>query len=96
MLAIASVARYVSVGRFDLATLSDSGPTLDIREQLARIDKMQLDLNKIQVEIIKTQIDTEKVRIETRLAPWTIVITALGAGAALFAAGAAFTKLMIG
>ena len=79
-----------------MATLPDTGSTLDIREQLARIDKMQLDLNKIQVEIIKTQIDTEKVKVDTRLAPWTIIITALGAGAALFAAGAAFTKLMIG
>ena len=55
-------------------------PGLDIREQIARIDKLILE--------------TGKARQETRLAPGTIVITALGAGAALFAAGAASAKLI--
>ncbi|WP_375381362.1 hypothetical protein [uncultured Sphingomonas sp.] len=59
-----------------------SEPPFDIREQLARIDKLMAE--------------TGKIRQETRLAPWTIVVTALGAGAALFAAGAAFTKLVLG
>ena len=73
-----------------LATTSPySEPTLDIREQIARIDKMQAELSKIQVEITK-------VRRDTSLAPWTVAFTGLGAGAALFAAGMAFTKLLIG
>uniref|UniRef100_UPI0035CA7CE3 hypothetical protein n=1 Tax=uncultured Sphingomonas sp. TaxID=158754 RepID=UPI0035CA7CE3 len=80
-----------------MATVSDADyPKLDMREQLVRIDKMQAELNKIQIEMTKLHVDTDQVRLDTRLAPWTLVITSLGAGAALFAAGAAFTKLLIG
>jgi hypothetical protein len=77
--------------------------SLDIREQVARIDKTQAELSRIQGELNKWQIEslkmraeTAKVERETRLAPWSIVFTGLGAGAALFAAGAAFTKLIAG
>ena len=91
--------------------------SLDIREQVARIDRTQAELsriqgelNKWQIESLKARAETEKVQTEaakaraetakierdTRLAPWAIVFTGLGAGAALFAAGAAFTKLISG
>ena len=66
-----------------MATLSDvPEPTLDVREQIARIDKLIIEAGK--------------TRLDTRLAPWQIVTTALGAGAALFAAGAAFMKIISG
>lgn len=57
-------------------------PTLDIREQIARIDKLIVEAGKVKQDI--------------RIAPWTLVVTALGAGAALFAAGMAFAKLIVG
>ena len=66
-----------------MATLPDTPePTLDIREQIARIDKLIVEAGK--------------TRLDTRLAPMQIMVTALGAGAALFAAGAAFMKVISG
>jgi ABC-type Fe3+-siderophore transport system permease subunit len=57
---------------------------LNIREQIARIDQMLADHD----------------RQEMRYAPWVlilpVVVGALTAGAALFAAGAAFMKLFNG
>ena len=70
------------------AAPTDDQP-FDLREQLARIDKMQ-------AEIQKHYDDAAKVRQETKLAPLTVIFTGLGAGAALFAAGGAFVKLLAG
>ena len=56
--------------------------TRDIREQIARIDKLIIEAGK--------------TRQETRFAPVTLVFTGMGAAAAFFAAGAAFAKLLIG
>ncbi len=53
---------------------------LNLREQLARIDNLLAD--------------TAKKQREYHLAPWQIAITMLGGGAAVFAAGAAFMKLV--
>ena len=53
---------------------------LDIREKLAHIDQMLAD--------------HDRKRQEIRLAPWQLVITGMATGAALFAAGAAFFKLL--
>ena len=114
-------------------------PTLDIREQIARIDRMQAELQKTQAEISKWQSDAiranlrdqaeierwqadmaqsrarsqaeadkwqvdmaqaraqaTKLEKDTQLAPWTVVFTGMGAAAAFFAAGVAFTKLFTG
>ena len=57
-------------------------PDLDIREKLAHIDQMLAD--------------HDRKRQEVRLAPWQIALTGMGGGAALFAAGAAFFKLLSG
>jgi len=64
------------------STPETTEPPLDIREQIARIDKLIVEAGK--------------TRQDTRFAPWSLLATGLGAGAALFAAGAAFTKLLIG
>ena len=64
-------------------------PTSDAREPDARIDQILADIE----QKLATPV---KIKQETRVAPWTVAITALGAGAALFAAGAAFAKLLIG
>jgi ABC-type Fe3+-siderophore transport system permease subunit len=53
---------------------------IDVREKLAHIDQMLAD--------------HDRKRQEIRYAPWLAVITGLTAGAALFAAGAAFMKLL--
>lgn len=64
-------------------------PPLDIREQIARIDRMQVEISKWKVEMSKTA-------QETRYGPFILIFTGMGAAAAFFAAGAAFTKLLIG
>lgn len=72
----------------------DEVAQLDIREKLAHIDLMlaQHDLSRVQSELGRSQRD--RVRQEMRFAPWAATISGLTAGAALFAAGAAFMKLL--
>lgn len=53
--------------------------TLDIREKLAHIDLMLAD--------------HDRKRQEITLAPWQLMLSAMTAGAAFFAAGAAFVKI---
>ena len=60
--------------------MSDTGAELDIREKLAHIDQMLTD--------------HDRKRQEIRLAPWQLALSGMTAGAALFAAGAAFMKLV--
>lgn len=55
---------------------------LDLREQIARIDLLQADLQRRQQEV--------------HLAPWQIAGTLFAGAAAFFAAGAAFIKLIGG
>jgi hypothetical protein len=54
--------------------------TLDIREKLAHIDAMLAD--------------HDRKRQEIRLAPWALVIAGMTSGAAFFAAGIAFMKIL--
>lgn len=63
-----------------MATILDEQP-LDLREQIARIDQLLAD--------------AARKRQEVRIAPWQIVVTSLGAGAAIFAAGAGFIALIL-
>lgn len=87
-----------------MATYPDNpGFSLDIREQIARIDKTQAELSRIQGELNKWQLEemkmrakTAKIERDTRLAPWSMIFTVLGAASAFFAAGAAFMKLATG
>ena len=61
--------------------MSDAGTNgLDIREKMSHIDEMLAA--------------HDRMRQEIRLAPWQIALTGMAAGAALFAAGAAFFKLL--
>jgi hypothetical protein len=53
---------------------------LDVREKLAHIDQMLAD--------------HDRKRQEIRFAPWLAVLSGMTAGAALFAAGAAFIKVL--
>jgi hypothetical protein len=60
----------------------------DIAEQEIRISKMVS-------EILLITEDTMKRRQDIRYAPWTIVLTCMGAGAALLGAGAALMALFL-
>jgi hypothetical protein len=53
---------------------------LDIREKLAHIDQMLAD--------------HDRKRQEIRFAPWLAVVSGMTAGAAFFAAGVAFIKVL--
>ena len=53
---------------------------LNLREKLAHIDQMLAD--------------HDRKRQETHFAPWQLALTGMGTGAAVFAAGAAFFKLL--
>ena len=73
-----------------MATTPDQrDPILDIREQLVRIDQMHANIQQALA-------NAAKVQQETRFGPFTLLFTALGSGAALFAAGAGFAKLLLG
>ena len=72
-----------------------------LRERLAQIDRAQEETRKFASEQHKLAAKTAKLAAEAAklsrdrgLAPWQIVITAMGTGAALFAAGAAFLNLL--
>jgi hypothetical protein len=53
---------------------------LDIREKLAHIDQMLAD--------------HDRTRQEIYYAPWQVMVSGMTAGAALFAAGIAFIKIL--
>lgn len=61
---------------------------LDIREQLARIDRELADAHA-------KSADAANHQSETRWRPWQVVAAAAGAGAALFAAGGGFVALIL-
>lgn len=63
-----------------MAATTDDAAGLDIREKLAHIDQMLAD--------------HDRKRQEIRLAPWQMALGGMTAGAALFAAGAAFIKVL--
>jgi hypothetical protein len=57
-------------------------------------DAERLKIRQIIADIDQKRADTERKRQEVRLAPWSLVAGGAAAGAALFAAGAAFLKLL--
>jgi ABC-type Fe3+-siderophore transport system permease subunit len=70
---------------------------LELREKLAHIDQMLADNQRIFADMKRIDADHDRKRQEIRYQPWVLivpsVIGALTAGAALFAAGAAFMRL---
>jgi hypothetical protein len=59
---------------------------LDIRAKLAYIDALLADHDRIRQQILFAP--------ENRLAPWQLACVGMTTGAALFAAGGAFVKLL--
>lgn len=60
--------------------------TLDLREQIARIDRMQEETRKFAAE-------HRKIDRDDTLAGWQVAIAGMTAGAALVGATAAFIKI---
>ena len=56
--------------------------------------KLQQESDKLGAEQRKLAAESRKLSRDTSLAPFTLAVTAAGAGAALFAAGGAFFRLM--
>ena len=63
-----------------MATVPNIPDQLDLREQIARIDKMQVEISKIKTDI--------------KFAPWQYVFGGIGAGAALLAAATGLVALL--
>ena len=70
-----------------MATVPNITEQLDLREQIARIDKMQ-------AEIHKTQAELSKITLDVRFYPGTLLFQGTLAAAALVGAGAAIAKLL--
>ncbi|HYZ42306.1 MAG TPA: hypothetical protein VE687_17045 [Stellaceae bacterium] len=90
-----------------MTTPEDSTAQLNIREKLAHIDQMFADTDRLraetrnlaalrQAEVEQALTDIARGRQAMRLASWQLMATGMTAGAALFAAGAAFIKLLGG
>ena len=71
-------------------------PDIDLREKLAHIDLMLQQHDRVRQEIGHADAQRARVLQEIRYQPWLAAISGMTAGAALFAAGAAFVKLMGG
>ena len=60
---------------------------LNISEQIARIDRTRAEIQMLIA-------GADKSRQDARYAPWQVLAAASAAGAALFAAGGTFVKLL--
>ena len=67
---------------------------LDLQEQLARVFRMNEETLKFTAEQHKLQAEAAKLERDRSYLPVTLVAALMGAGAALFAAGAGFLKLL--
>jgi hypothetical protein len=68
--------------------MSDTSTDLNLRDVLARIDRQQAESQKFIAEQRKLMAEAAKLERDRAILPWTVAATLLGAGAALFAAGA--------
>jgi aspartate/methionine/tyrosine aminotransferase len=73
--------------------MSDTAETLNLQEVIARIDRAQAETEKFVAEQRKLIAESLKLDRDRVIMPWQVVTT-LGAGAALFAAGAGFIKII--
>lgn len=77
--------------------MSEIAPdTLDIREQIVRIDRALNESAKFRSERAKSDAQAKKLGRDYDFHPWQIVITLMAAGGALVGAGAALMKVLGG
>jgi hypothetical protein len=65
-----------------------------IERDLAEAPALRAETERFVAEQRKLMAESGKLERNRTLLPWTVVATLLGAGAALFAAGAGFVKLI--
>ena len=82
---------------------ADYPTRLNLAELVARIERQQEETRKFVSEQHKLNAEADKLASEARkldrdrsFLPWTVAATLLGAGAARFAAGVGFIKLIGG
>lgn len=68
---------------------------LDMAEQVTRIERAQEETRKFVAEQHKLLAERDKMTRESQTELWKVVITALGAGAALIIAGATLAKVFL-
>ena len=68
--------------------------SVDLEEQLARIEQMRASTEKALIDIQKTRVDIDKVLTDTRMVSIATIFQGLIAVAALLGAGAAIAKLI--
>lgn len=69
---------------------------MDLQAILAKIRRDTQESDKFIAEQRKLMAEAQKLDRDRAILPWTVAATLLGAGAALFAAGAGFIKLIGG
>jgi hypothetical protein len=88
--------------------VSDAPASLDLREQIERIDrdiaesrklryvsdKLNEERNKLWHEARKSEAERDKLRGDSRLAPWLAVVTTVASIAALIASAISLGKSM--
>lgn len=91
-----------------MSEFSEYKDRLDMREQLARIDralaenqkfaaeqsKFTAEQAKLQAEALKLSAEADKLRKDAELAPWQVFIVLLTGAAGFFLAGAGFLRLL--
>jgi hypothetical protein len=71
-------------------------PDLNMETILAQLARAREETLKFTAEQHKLMAEAQKLERDRAILPWTVAATLLGAGAALFAAGAGFIKLIGG
>ena len=72
---------------------ADYTDRLNLREQIARIDRSLDEAAKERSERAKLDAEASKLYRDRLLAPFALAITSIGAGAALFAAAQALLRM---
>ena len=72
---------------------ADHTDRLNLREQIARIDRTLDEAAKFRSERVKLDAEASKLNRDRLLAPLTLAVTSLGAGAAIFAAAQALLRM---
>jgi hypothetical protein len=65
---------------------------LNLREKLSHIDQMLAQHDRFRQQLALEPIRYQQIAQQMRFAPWQVAFAGMTAGAALFAAGAAFMK----
>lgn len=74
----------------------DYDQPIDLRLKLAQIDQVLADHQRIYADTDRIRADHDRKRQEIKYQPIVAMISGMTAGAALLAAGAAFTKIFGG